>query len=298
MIPRTLFAVLVSTFLVTPAYAEADNQIDMVRPSAQLLLKALNTALGSWLMSIPFDWAPYGQRREVKIAFSMSYSNTDIELHSVFFQTREIGSNCHACLANVGSIIFKRVDGHIYFIKHQLLLLKAGVWGNYNKFDRDLTISSKDGHVTMLVIGKDGQGGIDGSFADILIFSGRQWEYAGRIDVAGSDCGRYDDCYEYKGEPHLIQTDSDYPDILITMKGTMREQDHDRTSPLRPVSDCYYSFRGNGYHLTGGVGCGSDLKRVTVIGRAAPAKDPVSLLSEESPGPKVDAAIRRIYRFK
>ena len=292
----------------TPQYQQAGGD-DGMRPSMPLLLRSLNQALVSNFKTLPIDWTAINSTREAKLAFSISYSNgNDVHMNTVFFQSREIGSDCHACKPDLGALVFQGVGNSITLHSAQTSFTTTGTWGDTVKSDREIMISSKNGVVTLLVEDSYMLGGEQSIYENILIYDSHAWFDAGTITISFGNGAHYNDsdqykAYGYDGAAKFVDANTNFFDILVARSGNIclshREGD---CSLKRKADSCYFKFNGSGYVITQGTECELMTDGINLEGIATGAVEHTSQLpspqiGEPAPSANADKAILRIYRF-
>ncbi len=294
-----------------PSNQQSVSAYDGMRPSTQLLLKSLNQTLISNLKYLPVDWTQINSAREVKLAFSISYSNgADVHMNTVFFQSRDIGNDCHGCKPDLGALVFQGSGNSITLHSTQATFTTAGTWGDSTKDDSDIFMASKNGIVTLLVKEYFMGQGRGTEYYNVFLYDDHAWYDAGLITSGYSNAQAYDDSesskiYSFEGNPKLTETPTNFYDIVIARTGEVCLSHQNGDCIKKRVADnCVYKFSSSGYITSRGTECEAFTDGVSLTG--IDSDGPRFNVKVQSPSPEnstynsdqtAHKAIMRIYRF-
>lgn len=191
-----------------------------------------------------------------KIWFEQSFQKNNDFFHVIFFKTSNRDSifaktsnrdslvlfhDCHACGVKISVVTYKQQTGEWWLLSKQPNFDELGAFGDAPAITQAKTLELSQNNMAFLIEAGDVHFGVVDEWNQIFLFSKNKWS-----DIGSVKTGFYDDEYSkssYKGKISVIPSKKEYPDLMVTKKGT--EQDENQN--VVPAKNAIYVFNSKEY---------------------------------------------------
>ncbi|MEQ1545702.1 hypothetical protein [Methyloglobulus sp.] len=188
--------------------------------------------------------------------FNQSFTSEKDRFHVVFFNTQTLNDkgeieNCHNCQPDISEATYQFTPSGWKLVSKKLNFDTFGSWGYAPdiKVAETMQLSPRI-TVFMVPFSYSIQGDTD-SGVGLFEFKNNDWRYIGYIHLEYSTEGSCN-CYAYSGTLSKIAgSNPEYPDLLVTVKGTVMDFDADKIVPAKNIT---YRFDGTKYKSKDDVG--------------------------------------------
>lgn len=196
--------------------------------------------------------------------FEQSFWDGDSHIHAIFTQTPRVDNkgtayDCHVCGVMVGVVTYKQVNGKWEFISMQPEIAELGQWGHAPEVKQAEILQLAPDNVALLINERDSGQGYYGESINFIAYAKNKWHDLGFVHTGEGISGNCSDtppsnkneevfgrCWSYKGKVSIkTGSNSEYPDLLVTLTGTEAGKDELHTVPVKRVIT--YVFNGEKY---------------------------------------------------
>ena len=184
-----------------------------------------------------------------KIWFEQSFKNGNDNFHVIFTKTSENGlfDDCHACGVKIGIATYQKEKDWWQILSKQSDFGEFGAYGDVPSITQTKSLHLSESKTVFLLENSDVHFGVEDNWSNLFLFSKNDWHYIGSIATGLDNSGFYDENNSskkaaYKGVISIIESQKEYPDLLVTKKGT--EEINDKVVPAK---NSLYVFNGKEY---------------------------------------------------
>jgi tetratricopeptide (TPR) repeat protein len=185
----------------------------------------------------------------IKIWFEQSFKTGNETFHVIFTKRSENGlfDDCHACGVKVGIATYKKENNFWQTLSIQPDFGEFGSYGDMPEIKSAKLLNLSLNKIIFLIDRNDIHFGVEEEWSNLFLFSKNEWYNVGSIETGSDTSGFYDESNSnkisaYKGIISVIESNKEYPDLLLTKKGT--EEINDK---IILAKNSLYVFNGKEY---------------------------------------------------